>query len=126
MKVYVAGKYEDKKRCSEVMQLLRDEGDLITCDWTHHKYEDKQYPMRYCQDDMKGVEECEVFVGVFIDKLEYAGSLVEFGMALILRKQVVVVGHGIDHCIFTHHPSIINVENVGELLYIISTLAEDR
>ena len=124
MKVYLAGKYQDKERCSDIMRLLEDEGDTITCDWTHHKYSDEAYPKQYCQDDLDGVKACDVFVGVFLDAFDYRGALVEFGIALGLDKKIVLLGHAIDSCIFTHHPDIIKVENVGELLYNMSTLAE--
>ena len=36
MKIYVAGKYQDRDRVRSIYQLLRENGHEITIDWTNH------------------------------------------------------------------------------------------
>lgn len=119
MKVYVAGKWEDRKHCKTIMQSLTIAGHEITVDWTDHKYEDEAYPKQYCQDDVRGVTDCQVFVGVFEGDYNYRGALVEFGIAIGQGKPCIFLGHAQDNCIFSNHPLVKVVENEVKLLEII-------
>ncbi len=120
MKVYVAGKWEDRRRCRDIMDRLEDTGHTITCDWTDHEYEDEQYPIQYCQDDVQGVKDADVFLGVFIDNtVHYRGALVEMGIALGLGLPCYIIGNAQDDCIFINHPQIIKVANLRDMLNLL-------
>jgi nucleoside 2-deoxyribosyltransferase len=116
MKVYVAGKWEDKQRCKSIMNTFEANGISVTCDWTDHKYEDEGYPELYCHDDVNGVKEADFIVCVFVDDLPYRGALVEMGIALGLGKPIFILGHAQDSCIFHHHPLVKPVESVFDIL----------
>ncbi len=106
MKIYVAGKWEDKGRVSEIMRILRGMGHEITCDWTGHKYEDEAYPQQYCADDAQGVKDADLYLGIFIATYHYRGALVEMGIAIGVGIPVWLFGDKADGCIFSNHPSV--------------------
>lgn len=106
MKVYVAGKWEDRAEVSDIMRILEGMGFNITCDWTDHKYEDEAYPQQYCMDDIQGVKDADLYLGIFIADYHYQGSLVEMGIALGVGIPVWLFGNKADGCIFSNHPSV--------------------
>lgn len=101
MKFFVSGKYEDRQAIRELQQKLIALGHEIVEDWTYHEYTDKGYPDQYAEDDLEGVKKCDVYVGRFIADYNYKGALVEMGFALALYKEVCIIGHAIDSCIFS-------------------------
>lgn len=107
MKFYVAGKWEDRDSVKEIMNYLEQQGHTITCDWTRHEYSDNKSMERYALDDMQGVLDADVFVGLFVKDLNYKGALVELGMAMASGKKVIIVGNAISSCIFIKHPDIV-------------------
>ena len=116
MKIYVAGKWEDRTRVSEIMQILRDIGFEITCDWTDHKYADEAYPRQYCMDDTQGVKDADLYLGIFVDEYNYRGALVEMGIAIGVGIPVWLFGDKADSCIFSHHPSVVKFQDWGKLV----------
>lgn len=102
MKLYVAGKYEDKMRVREVMDQFITAGHSITYDWTTNEQVSQDQAMA----DMAGVAEADAVVLVVEKALPYAGTLVEFGIALAYGKPVYLIGSGINHCIFSHLPGV--------------------
>lgn len=106
MKIYVAGKWEDRQRISHIMRILEGMGEEITCDWTHHEYEDESYPDQYAVDDAEGVKGADLYIGVFLDDYQYRGALVEMGIALGVGIPIWLYGSKQDNCIFSHHPSV--------------------
>ena len=116
MKIYVAGKWEDRQRVSDIMQILRDIGFEITCDWTGHKYSDEAYPQQYCADDVQGVKDADLYIGVFIADYNYRGALVEMGIALGVGIPVWLLGDRQDDCIFSNHPGVRKFKEWGELV----------
>lgn len=114
-KIYVAGKWEDRLRVAEIMRKLEGMGFEITCDWTHHKYEDEAYPQQYCADDVKGVQDAELYIGIFVADYHYRGALVEMGIALGVGIPVWLLGDKQDSCIFSNHPSVRKFKDWGEL-----------
>ena len=116
MRLYVAGKFEDHDECRMIMDRLEEQGHIITCDWTNHEYSDKAYPTKYCQDDIKGVQDCDCLIFNAFNERKYSGALVEMGIALGLDKPVLILGHGIDTCIFTHSPLVKKFDNMKDLL----------
>ena len=104
MKVYVASKWENKKRVQEVMSLLKASHHEITYDWTHCEVSNREQAIL----DLRGVAEADVVIGIFEDDVAYKGALVEVGAALALGKPVYVVGNApvVDLCIFFKHPNV--------------------
>lgn len=119
MKIYVAGKWSDRDYVKQIMKTLESKGHTITCDWTHHKYEDEAAPQKYCQDGVLGVITAEVYVGVFAHEYNYRGALVEFGIALGHGKPCVFLGHQQDGCIFSNHPLVVVVNTIEELVNLL-------
>jgi hypothetical protein len=102
-KIYVAGKFEEKKRVQEVMNLLRAVGHTITHDWSVVSEASKRSQAVL---DMRGVIDCDVFVGVFEKDLPYRGAHSELGAALVLGKPVYLLGKWANKNIFTYHPNV--------------------
>ncbi len=127
MKIYVASKYQERVHIKWLMRLLREAGHEITVDWTDHELYPADSPIRKMAEfalvDVKGVQECDVFIGVFLVKHHYRGALVEFGIALGGNKPCLILGTAEDDCIFMNHRLVVKVKDFDEL---ISTLKEDR
>lgn len=107
MRIYVAGKWEEKERVREVMAQLVAAGHAITHDWT-------QEPDASCEQDLTdhaewdvgGVLEADAFVGVFEKKLPYSGAATELGMAIACDIPIYIMGNGMDNNVFVHLPKI--------------------
>ena|SRR5437762_12072580 len=104
LKVYVAGKVEDKERVREIQTQLRQVGHTITLDWTTASQDSRQQALK----DIRGVADADVFVGVFEEDYAYRGTLVEMGAALALGKPVYILGNAttVRRCIFMKHPNV--------------------
>ena len=122
VKIYVAGKWEDRERCSEIMRVLRGVGYEITCDWTDHKYSDNAYPTQYCQDDLAGVKNADLYLGIFVADYNYRGALVEMGIALGSGIPVWLFGDKQDSCIFSSHPTVRKFNDWGTLSESLASL----
>lgn len=116
MKLYVAGKYEEREQISKFMDELRAQGHTITCDWTSHVYATREVHTSYCLDDLKGVKDCAAYIGVFENANRYRGALVELGAALALNKDCFIIGHAEDDCIFMLHPNIWHFRDMRDCL----------
>lgn len=103
MKIYVAGKWEDKSTVQKVQRLLRSVGHRITFDWT--TVEDENLSVQ-AMHDMQGVLKADALVFVAYEDYGFRGAYVELGMALMKGISVYVLGTGIDKCIFTHLPQV--------------------
>ncbi len=121
MKIYVASKWEERHEVKDLMCSLIARGHEITCDWTNHNYGDAGYPVQYAQDDVTGVLEADIFIGLFINEHNYRGALIEMGVALGSNSPVYIVGHAIDSCMFTHHPYVLMFNTVDDLLKWMGT-----
>jgi nucleoside 2-deoxyribosyltransferase len=92
MRIYLAGKWNDKAKIRAIMAALTNRGHTITHDWTHHK-EHKKTQEDYEQDavaDLIGIDCAELFIA-YLDDPNYAynGTFTELGFAL--GKQIPVV-----------------------------------
>ncbi len=116
MEFYVAGKFSDRKNIRKLMDKLEGLGHAISYDWTTGEKTDEGYPIVNVINDTRGVQVCDAYVGRFIDKNNYKGALVELGIALGLNKQIFIIGHAIDSCIFCHHLSVQRFGNEAEFL----------
>lgn len=104
LKCYVASKFENKRTVQQYMDLLKQAGCLITHDWVAADIASRKQAML----DLRGVADCDVFIGIFDQEVAYKGALVELGAALALGKPVYIVGNwsGMQECIFFKHPGI--------------------
>lgn len=95
IRVYVAGKFQEKLRLREVMEKLRLAGFEVTHDWTWEDEGNVQpeklsvYLYNCAESDLHGVERAE-FVVLF-GHPELKGALIEAGVALALRIPVLVI-----------------------------------
>ncbi len=121
-KIYVAGKWEERERVSEIMGMLRRAGFGITCDWTNHKYSDVGYPEQYCNDDLQGVKAADLFLGIFVTDYHYRGALVEMGIALGAGIPVWLYGDKQNSCIFSHHHTVRKFNDWGKLVEALAVL----
>jgi hypothetical protein len=102
IKVYVAGKFQDRLKLREVMAELRGEGFTVTHDWTFEdegsvtKDELPGYLRKCALLDLQGVRDAN-FVLLF-GHPELKGALIEAGAALALGTPVLVID--VDKCAY--------------------------
>ena len=116
MEFYVAGKWQDRENVRKLMDKIQELGHAITCDWTLDEENAAGYPVLNTINDTRGVQICDAYVGSFVNKNKYQGALVELGIALGLNRRIFIIGHAVDTCIFTNHPSVQRFETELEFL----------
>ena len=104
MRIYVCGKYEDKRRISRVMWDLENTGHTISYNWT----KEERPPKDQAIIEIDAVLDSEALVCVFERDLDYAGSLVEFGVALGAGLPIYVIGNApiCNRLLFMNHPLV--------------------
>lgn len=112
MKVYVATKWEERAYAQEVMRELIAAGHTISYDWT----EVEQISQTQADLDMGGVVDADALLFLAERDLAYKGALAELGGALALGKRVLLLGHGADGCIFTHHSGVERVTSINDAI----------
>lgn len=146
MKIYVAGKWKERKKVKDIMDMFESRGHIITCDWTKHiapeRYLvkdghgvfDKDYKWEnnidwaenghktYAEEDLEGVRNCDVFVAYMPDEtICYKGAWIEMGIALGLNKKVILIGNKI-FTVFLGLSNIIVVKYKEESFDIIDSM----
>ena len=135
MRIYVAGKWEEKEHVREIQNTLRKAGHSITHDWTAldlaheapagHIDAKEIYPGKWyyteelrgqAKADLLGVVDAEVFVAVCVKDYRYAGTFTEMGMALVYDIPVFIIGKYANYNIFTYLPSVTVVDSVKEVI----------
>ena len=116
LRFYVAGKWEDREAVKKIQESLIEKGHEITVDWTKHEISDEGYPKQYSEDDIQGVRDCNIYVGRFVELLNYKGALVEMGASLAMGKPTFIIGHAIDSCVFKHHYLVKTFESDEDFL----------
>lgn len=107
MRVYVAGKWEERLRAREVMETIRAKGHVITHDWTHEPKEETDEVLLECANlDVQGVESADALVFVAEKNLKFAGAYTELGIAIAHDLPVYVLGEFATSNIFMRLPSI--------------------
>jgi nucleoside 2-deoxyribosyltransferase len=134
MKIYLAGKWSDKKENKDKMNLLIDDGHTITHDWTNNEITTRNHEelQKYAILDINGVMNADVLIAVMDDpEYAYRGTFTEIGAALGNNKPVIIISkclnemdihHYASTNCFYHHSLIKYVscfENVFELLKIL-------
>ena len=120
MKIYVASRWEDRETTQEAMKTLISAGHTITTDWTTHDYPEKdvhKHLQEYAIADIEGVKNADVVVLLAISTPDYRGGATgEMTAAIALGKQVYLIGHSMDGCIFTNHPLVRRINSIEECL----------
>jgi len=120
MKLYIAGKWQDRYVIKHLQAYAIHLGHTITCDWTNHDFgkdgviANQEMLNNIALEDENGVRNCEMFIAIFDNDWHYRGALVEFGMALALNKKICIVGKSENSCIFMNNPTIIKLNNIKE------------
>lgn len=114
-KVYVAS--NEVERARKVMQELVAAGHTITFDWTSDiEKGSEQDPIGKPLQEREAVVECDVLVYLWKDNQESARF--EAGMAMGLRKKVIVVT---DHkAWFFALPEVIQIKSDDEILSVLA------
>lgn len=126
MKIYVATKFEDGPFAKKVMESLQSAGHSITHDWTGESSagkegeELKQYLLKCATWDLEGVVSCDALI--LLNHPHGKGMFTELGIALALRKPVIVVKPGVANNIFFHLPECRTVETVGEAIELVQKM----
>ena len=113
-KIYLAGKWEERKRVRILMNIIESYGHEITCDWTAHT--SGLDLTKHAVDDIVGVQDADIYIVLAKRDLNYKGAFCEFGAALGLNKPVFVIGDAMDSCIFMNHPLVTKVQSLQEVL----------
>jgi hypothetical protein len=106
MKVYVAGKWEEKERVREVQRQLISAGHTISFDWTQVCDGTEEHMKVQAANDKQGVLDADAFVGVFEKDLRYSGALTEMGMAMANGAKIYILGNAVDTNLFMRLPEV--------------------
>ena len=116
MRIYVAGKFEDRENVRRIQNALRELGHTITFDWTTDEFRNREATTKDILLCTEGAKSADVYVGLFEKSLPYKGALVEMGVCLGLGKECCIIGHAIDSCIFCFHSLVKRFGNKEEFL----------
>ncbi len=119
MKFYVAGKFGERLEVRDFCSKLVSKGHEITKDWTSDEESDNGFPVINVVEDTRGVAMADAYIGRFLNPHIYKGALVEMGMAIGLRRNVYIIGHAMDECIFIHHPLVHRFDSEDEFIEYI-------
>ncbi len=121
MKIYVSGKFDDKKIISDLINTIKDTTlHRITHDWTA-KVNDSGSP----SIDVEGVQNADLLLILITDDwYEYRSTSTELGIALGLGKQIILIDpfelSGFRTNMFTRHHNVQHVRTTDEALQILS------
>jgi len=118
MRIYVAGKWQEKPQVRAVQTALIAAGHVITHDWTiaelghdhiggpdwvqvYSKWYDPKELEAQARGDLIGVQTADAIVVCAINPHKYSGTLTEMGIALGCGHRVLIIGDNIDSNIFS-------------------------
>ncbi len=133
MRIYVAGKWQEKSQVKQVQIALVNVGHEITHDWTIHEmgahesqqdtdvqigthWYDPDELAHQALGDLRGVQTCEAIVICAINPHKYSGTLTEMGIALGCGRRVLIIGDCIDGNIFTWLPEVKVYPSLAEVI----------
>lgn len=117
MKIYVAGKWEERQIIRKIHDSLVSGGHSITCDWTNHT--EHSHAKDYAVEDIEGVKQCDLLIAYMYNEYAYKGVWAEIGAALVLDKPVIILGNMANTGIFSHHPLVTKVDSFFNIFEII-------
>ncbi len=113
MRVYCAGKWEEKERVRVVQDILIDDGHTITFDWTRAEEAPPEGEPRarvlreHAINDHRGVMISDLYVGLFEKDLQYRGTFAEMGIAIGCGKPCIIIGSFAKRGVFSYHPLVV-------------------
>jgi len=117
LKVYVAGKFEERNLIRQLMDKIEDAGHDITYDWTVNTESDG---LNNCATwDMIGVRKADLLFVYAVNDWKYLGAPAEIGGALALFKKVYILGNGLRDLVFSYHPLVTKLNSFDEFLKLI-------
>ena len=90
MKVYIAGKFEDRAKVQELYTQIEEMGHRVAYNWTTHKpikpyFQNQEMAQGYSDNELFGILNSDIFICLTHE----AGTtlLMEFGAALIINRK---------------------------------------
>lgn len=129
MKIYVAGKFENKELILKKYKKLEEMGHSISYDWTTHKnikpyHENKEMASKYAQNELNGLLNSDILI-YFASETGHT-LFMEFGAALALLKttgkpKIYAVGEFNDRSPWFFNPI---VERYGSIEQVLIKIGE--
>lgn len=130
MKIYVAGKFENKELILNTYKKLKEMGHSISYDWTTHKnikpyFENKDIASEYAQNELNGLLNSDILI-YFSNETGHT-LFMEFGAALALLKttgkpKIYAVGEFNDCSPWFFNPIVERCENIEQALIKIGEI----
>lgn len=123
MKVYVAGKYEEKEAVRYVQKQLHNMGHTITHDWTGEDLGDRtgvvaaSYLRMCAEKDVKGVENADAVV--LLNHKNGFGLMCEMGIAIAHKIPVFIIDAKLRDTVFFYLPGVYCVDKLSEVFAIL-------
>ncbi len=126
MRIYVASQHNNREATRAAQTKFVAAGHTITHDWTacelsqHPEQERNQRLTEFAEADLKGVRDCDACVVLAHPGM--SATLSEMGMAIALRKIVIVVDCEKDGCpfnVFYYLPSVQHVFSVDDAVFAL-------
>ncbi len=120
MKIYCAGKWEEKHRIQIVQNILRRAGHEITFDWTQQPNTTNEAELNeQCLCDIEGVMSADALVAVLVDEDKYmcksSNRYVEIGIAIGAGIPVYILGKPRADFLFRRDTSVRVLRTTKEL-----------
>lgn len=123
IKLYIAGKWDDKEIIREHMNQMESFGYQITHDWTKNESLTRNIDdlSNFAKLDIDGVINADIVLVIMTDKTyTYRGTFTELGASIATGKKIVIYCPDKDsycctNCFF-HHPNIQHFEQWDEVL----------
>lgn len=118
-RIYIASRYSRKPEMLKYISVLESAGHTVQADWLQSNHD--HTPSIDCAEiDITDVSACDIFL-TFTEEPRTTNSRggrhVEFGMALALKKRLIIVGP--EENIFHSLPQVERVDTFRELKYLI-------
>jgi nucleoside 2-deoxyribosyltransferase len=115
MKVYLAGRFDERERVRSMQAHLRERGHEIIVDWTTHDPvgrhgERPDLSRAYAEEDLRGVVEADVFI-LLTSATVGTGTHTELGVAIrefqaTGKPLVYVIGDHTSRSVMYFHPAV--------------------
>ena len=121
MRIYVAGKWEEKVRVRLIQNVLKSEGHTITFNWTAQPNTLNETDLvEQCLRDVSGVLSAEALVAILVSEEKYYGEsfnrYIEIGIAIGISIPIYIVGRPRSDFLFKRYPLITVVDSIREVI----------
>lgn len=132
MKIYVAGKFEEKDIVLEIYQKLEEMGHSVSYNWTTHNNikpysKNQKIASQYAQNELNGILDSDIFI--YLTNKTGHTLFMEFGTALANLKitgkpQIYAFGkHNVDSTWF-FNPLVKRIDTLDEVIEAIAIKKE--